>query len=80
MGTKMAEKWILAPPAKSWKNAQTMRNVARKWLENGLSGHSSHFPGHFSPILQVRPKSIFRPFRAHFGSEARNGSVRGPRD
>ena len=24
--------------------------------------HFPHFPGHVSPIFQVRPKSIFRPF------------------
>ena len=40
--------------------------MGRKWFENGILGHFSHFPGHFSPIFQVRPKSIFRPFSSLF--------------
>ena len=73
MGTKMAEKWILASPEKWGKMARKMRKMARKmekmarkWFENGISGHFPHFPGHVSPIFQVRPKSIFRPFSSPF--------------
>ena len=59
----MAGKWILA----SRKNGQKMA---------GIWAHLSHFPGHSSPIFQVKPRSIFH-FRPHFGPEARNVSVRG---
>ena len=44
------------------KMARKMGKKARKWFENGISDHFSHFPGHVSPIFRVRPKSIFRPF------------------
>ena len=73
MGMKMAENWILASPQK-WgknrpeneKNGLEMEKIARKWFENGFSGHFSHLPVHVSPIFQVRPKSIFRPFSSPF--------------
>ena len=80
----MAETWILASPEKCGKNGpENEKNgtqMARKWFKIGIRGHFSDFPGYVSPIFQVRPKSIFRPLSPHFGPEARNGSLPGPRD
>ena len=66
MGMKMAGKWILASTKKlrrigpeNAKNGPKNGKMARKWFENGI-------PRHVSPIFQVRPKSIFRPFPSPF--------------
>ena len=72
-GRKWPENGFWAHLKNGWKMGRKMRKMAwkmekmaRKWFENGISGHISHFPGHVSPIFQVRPKSIFRPFSCPF--------------
>ena len=40
--------------------------MARKWLKKGFSDHFSNFPGHYSPISHVRPKSMFGAFSSPF--------------
>ena len=77
MGTKMAEQWFLASPEKWGKNGPENEKIgpengkiARKWLKM-----------EFRPILQVRPKSIFRPFSSPFRARGPKwGSIPGPRD
>ena len=76
----MAERWIFASPGKS---GEEWPGEWEKWPENPFWSHFRPFflfLGHFSPIFQVRPESICRPFPSHFGPEARNGLVRGPRE
>ena len=53
----------------AWK----MGKMGRNSIFEPFSGHFFHFPGHFShfpvhvsPIFQMRPKSIFRPFSSPF--------------
>ena len=76
MGMKMAKKWTLASPEKWGKNG--LENE-KNGPDNGKNGPKMEFQAILpaSPIFRVRPKSIFRP---HFGPEARNGSIPGPRD
>ena len=69
MGTKMAETLILASPEKWETNgrengrnmARKMEKMARKWFENGISGHFSHFPGRVSPKAKIHFSAIFVP-------------------
>ena len=67
-GTKMAEKWGLASAGKSEKRPGNGKNGPRKDFRAIFP-----FSGPFSPISQVRPKSIFRPFSSpelqHQGAE-----------
>ena len=56
------------------ENGKNNPKIVRKW---NLGPIFCRFPGHVSPVFQVRPKSIFRPLFS--GPEARNGSKPGPR-
>ena len=69
-GPKWGRKW---PKHGFWphlKNGGIMdrkrEKMARKSIFEPFSGHFFHSLGHFSPIFQVRPKSIFRPFSSPF--------------
>ena len=77
MGTKMAETWILASPENGGKMARKMENMARKWFENGISGHFAHFPGHVSPHFSGKAKIHFSAIFIPIGLEAQNGSTIG---
>ena len=73
-GAKMARK--------RRRMARKMEKMGPKWFENGISGPFSPFSRpcfpHVSGEAKIRP--LFGHFRPHFGPEARNGSIRGPRD
>ena len=73
MGTKMAEKWILASPEKWGKHGPENGKNGPKFhfrtifgLFFPFSGPFFSFSGPFSTHFQVRRKSIFRPFSSPF--------------
>ena len=83
-GPKWGRKWPkhgFWPPGKWEKMARKMEKNSPKMVGKWNFGPFFSFPCHVSPIFQVRPpKSIFRRhFRPHFGPEAQNGSIPGPR-
>ena len=83
MGTKLAEKQILASPENWGKHGPGNGKNGPKFHFR-FWGHFFHFPvfflGHFFPIFQVRPKSISRPFSSPFRAIRPNASIPGPRD
>ena len=80
MGTKMAEKWILALPEKWGENGlENEKNGPENGKKRAQNGSKMEFRAIFPiframlhTIFLARSKSIFRPFS--------NGSIRGPRD
>ena len=88
MGTKMAEKWILASPEKWGKHGRENEKNGPKFHFRTIFGLFFPFSwpfflifrAIFPPFFRRGQNPFFGHFRPHFGPEARNGSIPGPLD